>query len=122
MAPTDPDLKVAKPETTGMTMSEAAAAKLTSLAAQEDESGLALRVTVQPSGCSGFSYDMYFDAEISDDDHVSTSGEMKLIVDPASAPHVQGAVLDFDDGLTDGGFMIDNPNATQRCGCGKNAH
>ena len=79
---------------------------------------LALRVAVKPGGCSGFNYDMYFDSEIADDDVVSAFGDVRVVVDPASAELLNGASLDFTDGLQGAGFHITNPNASRTCGCG----
>lgn len=103
----------------GMNLTEAAAGKLAELIAAEEEEGLALRVAVRPGGCSGFTYEMYFDSEISDDDIVRERNGIRLVVDPASATHVKGATLDFSDGgLSGAGFSIDNPNVSRSCGCG----
>ena len=79
---------------------------------------LALRVAVRPGGCSGFSYEMFFDSEIADDDLTATYGGVKVVVDPVSAPMLRGATLDYKDGLQGAGFHINNPNAQRTCGCG----
>jgi iron-sulfur cluster assembly accessory protein len=100
-------------------LTDAAAAKVAALLAQEEDAdGLALRVAVRPGGCSGYSYEMFFDAEIADDDVVRTFGEVKVVVDPDSAELLRGSTLDYRDGLQDAGFSIQNPNATRTCGCG----
>ena len=104
---------------TGMQLTDPAAAKLKELLDAEGEEGLALRVAVRPGGCSGFSYEMFFDTEVADDDIVTERDGVRLLVDPASNPHLQGAVLDYKDGLMDAGFTIDNPNVSRSCGCGK---
>ena len=101
-----------------VTLTDAAAAKVADLLAQEDSPDLALRVAVRPGGCSGYSYEMFFDSEISDDDVVRTFGNVKVVVDPESAELVKGATLDYRDGLQEAGFHITNPNATRTCGCG----
>ncbi len=102
-----------------ITLTDTAVAKVAELiAAAGAEEELALRVAVKPGGCSGFNYDMYFDSEIVDDDVVSAFGEIKVVVDPASADLLTGATLDFTDGLQGAGFHITNPNATRTCGCG----
>jgi iron-sulfur cluster assembly accessory protein len=102
-----------------ITLTDAAVSKVAELiAAAGAEEELALRVAVKPGGCSGFNYDMYFDSEIVDDDVVSAFGEIKVVVDPASADLLTGATLDFTDGLQGAGFHITNPNATRTCGCG----
>ena len=79
---------------------------------------LALRVAVRPGGCSGFSYEMFFDTDIDAEDVLSTFGEVKVVVDPSSAQLLTGATLDYKDGLQGAGFSIDNPNAQRTCGCG----
>jgi iron-sulfur cluster assembly protein/iron-sulfur cluster insertion protein len=101
-----------------ITLSDAAEAKVADLLAQEGNDALALRVAVRPGGCSGYSYEMFFDSEIADDDVVREFGGVKVAVDPASAELINGAVLDYTDGLQDAGFHISNPNATRTCGCG----
>jgi iron-sulfur cluster assembly accessory protein len=72
-----------------------------------------------PGGCSGFSYEMFFDTETSSDDHVTVAGSVIVQVDSASAPHLVGATLNYSDGLQGAGFSIDNPNAQRSCGCGQ---
>ena len=96
-----------------ITLTDSAAAKVSELVAQEGNPELALRVAVRPGGCSGFSYEMFFDSDFADDDQVSTFGDVKVVVDPASA------TLDFKDGLQGAGFSINNPNASRSCGCGQ---
>jgi iron-sulfur cluster assembly accessory protein len=105
--------------TGAITLTDAAVSKVAELiAAAGAEEPLALRVAVKSGGCSGFNYDMYFDSEVADDDVVSTFGEVKVVIDPASAELLVGAQLDFSDGLQGAGFHITNPNATRTCGCG----
>jgi iron-sulfur cluster assembly protein/iron-sulfur cluster insertion protein len=104
---------------TAIALSDAATAKVAELIAQEGNPELALRVAVRPGGCSGFSYEMFFDSDIADDDVTSTFGAVRVVVDPASATLLTGATLDYKDGLTDAGFSINNPNATRTCGCGQ---
>ncbi len=100
-------------------LTETAIAKVAELLAEEDGAeGLALRVAVRPGGCSGYSYDMFFDSDIADDDVVRTFGAVTVVVDPESAELVKGATLDYRDGLQGAGFHITNPNATRTCGCG----
>ncbi|MGH9268244.1 MAG: iron-sulfur cluster insertion protein ErpA [Acidimicrobiales bacterium] len=100
-------------------LTDAAAAKVAHLLASEDEAGLALRVAVRPGGCSGYSYDMFFDSDIASDDIQLGFGDVRVVVDPASAGLLNGATLDYKDGLTQAGFAITNPNATRTCGCGQ---
>lgn len=102
-----------------ITLTDTAAQKVAQLLDAEGASELALRVAVKSGGCSGFSYDMYFDGDIASDDITLTFGSVKVVVDPASAPMLEGASLDYKDGLTEQGFSITNPNATRSCGCGK---
>jgi len=102
-----------------LTLTDTAMEKVAELLADEGDAGsLALRVAVRPGGCSGYSYDMFFDTEIADDDLVWASGTVKVVVDSESAELVKGATLDYNDGLQDAGFHITNPNATRTCGCG----
>jgi iron-sulfur cluster assembly protein/iron-sulfur cluster insertion protein len=102
-----------------ITITDSAAAKVKELLDQEDEEGLALRVAVRPGGCSGFSYEMFFDSDVADDDQKATFGPIQLIVDTSSAMLLEGATLDYKDGLNQAGFAIDNPNAQRTCGCGQ---
>ena len=102
-----------------ITLTDKAATKVAQLIESEGAANLALRVAVKAGGCSGMSYDMYFDSDISADDAVTEFGGVKVVVDPASAPMLVGASLDYKDGLTDAGFAITNPNAQKSCGCGK---
>jgi iron-sulfur cluster assembly accessory protein len=95
-----------------------ATAKVAELIAEEGNPELALRVAVRPGGCSGFSYEMFFDTDVADDDLLSTFDSVKVVVDPASAALLMGATLDFKDGLQGAGFSIENPNASRTCGCG----
>jgi len=107
----------AKPQP--VVLSDTAAAKVAELLAEEaGGEELFLRVAVKAGGCSGFSYDMYFDSEQTADDVVSTFGAVKVVVDRDSAEKLTGASLDYSDGLTDAGFHITNPNASRTCGCG----
>ena len=99
-------------------LTDQATAKVADLLAQEGNAELALRVAVRPGGCSGFSYEMFFDSELEDDDVVRSFGAVKVVVDPASAEQLAGATLDYKDGLQGAGFHITNPNATRTCGCG----
>jgi iron-sulfur cluster assembly accessory protein len=100
-------------------LTDQAAAKVADLLAKEDSAeDLALRVAVRPGGCSGYSYEMFFDSEIAEDDIVRSFGSVKVAVDPDSAQLLTGATLDYTDGLQGAGFHISNPNATRTCGCG----
>ncbi|NNN22150.1 MAG: iron-sulfur cluster assembly accessory protein [Acidimicrobiales bacterium] len=102
-----------------ITLTAKAQEKVAELLAQEDElDELVLRVAVKPGGCSGFSYDMFFDTEINSDDIVKSYGSVKVAVDTESANLLRGSTLEFEDGLQGAGFHITNPNATKTCGCG----
>ena len=101
-----------------ITLSDAARTKVAALLAQEGNEALALRVAVRPGGCSGYSYEMFFDSEVADDDVVREFGTVKVVVDPASADLLKGSTLDYSDGLQGAGFHVTNPNATRTCGCG----
>jgi iron-sulfur cluster assembly accessory protein len=102
-----------------ITLTEAAQKKVAQLIAQEaSEQELYLRVAVKPGGCSGYSYDMYFDTVIEEDDIVTQFGDVKVVIDPDSANLIRGSTLDYSDSLSSAGFHITNPNATRTCGCG----
>ena len=101
-----------------ITLTDNAATKVSELIEAENEAGLALRVAVRPGGCSGFSYEMFFDSEVAADDLTAQYSGVSVIVDPSSAQLLSGAVLDYKDGLQEAGFSIDNPNAQRTCGCG----
>jgi iron-sulfur cluster assembly accessory protein len=100
-----------------ITLTDNAASKVKTLIDEEGDDSLALRVAVRPGGCSGFSYEMFFDTDVADDDNVTEYGEVRVVVDSSSALMLEGATLDFKDGL-ESGFSINNPNAQRTCGCG----
>jgi len=102
-----------------ITLTDSAASKVKELLAAEGEPELALRVAVRPGGCSGFQYEMFFDGDVAADDTSATFGDVKVLVDPASAQLLEGATLDYRNGLQDAGFHITNPNASRTCGCGQ---
>ena len=106
-----------------ITLTEQAATKVKQLLEEEGAADLALRVAVRPGGCSGFSYEMFFDGDIAPDDQKATFGpsgaEVSVVVDPASVQLLEGATLDYKDGLQGAGFHITNPNAQRSCGCGQ---
>ena len=95
-----------------------AAQEVRSLLQKPENAGKNLRVYVEQGGCSGMQYAMTFDAKRPDDSTVEAHG-VSVVVDPFSAQYLRGAVVDFSDSLTAGGFKISNPNAKQSCGCGK---
>ncbi len=100
-------------------ITDTAAVKVKDLITQEGNDQLMLRVAVRPGGCSGFSYEMFFDTDKAADDLVTDHAGVKVVVDPSSAQLLQGATLDYNDGLQGAGFAIDNPNAQKTCGCGQ---
>lgn len=100
-------------------LTDNAADKVRNLMDAEGVPDLALRVAVRPGGCSGFSYEMFFDTDIAADDKSVDFNGVKVVVDPSSAMLLEGATLDYKDGLQGAGFAIDNPNAQRTCGCGQ---
>jgi len=102
-----------------ITLTSAAAEKVEELLVAEGEEDLMLRVAVRPGGCSGFSYEMYFDSEVAETDQTAGFEGVQVVVDPSSAMLLEGATLDYNDGLQNAGFSIDNPNAQRTCGCGQ---
>lgn len=102
-----------------ITLTDSATSKVGQLIAAEGDENLALRVAVRPGGCSGYSYEMFFDTDIADDDNTLEFSGVKVVVDPSSALLLEGATLDYKDGLDQSGFAIDNPNAERTCGCGQ---
>jgi iron-sulfur cluster assembly protein/iron-sulfur cluster insertion protein len=103
-----------------ITLTDIATEKVRELIEAEGELDLALRVAVRPGGCSGYSYEMFFDSETEADDmsQFFGTGDVRVVSDPMSAQLLEGATLDFKDGLMGSGFAIDNPNAQRTCGCG----
>ena len=101
-----------------ITLTDIAAEKVKELVEAEGEMNLALRVAVRPGGCSGYSYEMFFDSETEADDISQFYGDVRVVSDSMSAQLLEGATLDFKDGLMGSGFAIDNPNAQRTCGCG----
>jgi iron-sulfur cluster assembly protein/iron-sulfur cluster insertion protein len=102
-----------------ITITDIAANKVSELIKQEGDDALALRVAVRPGGCSGFSYEMFFDTDVAPDDITTSYGDVRVVVDPSSAQLLDGATLDYKDGLQGAGFSINNPNAQRTCGCGQ---
>ncbi len=103
-------------------LSEAAAGKVKELLDQEGRYDIALRVAVQPGGCSGLRYAMYLDDEVSDGDVSDEQFGVKVVVDRMSVPYVSEAKIDFIDTLDQSGFTIDNPAAQGSCACGHSFH
>ena len=102
-----------------ITLTDSAATKVKELLDAEGAAEMALRVAVRPGGCSGFSYEMFFDGDVATDDEQADFQGVKVVVDPSSSQLLVGATLDYKDGLQQAGFSIDNPNAQRTCGCGQ---
>jgi iron-sulfur cluster assembly accessory protein len=107
---------------TSVQLTDAAAIKVKSLLDQEGRDDLSLRVAVQPGGCSGLKYQLYFDDRNMDGDLTQEFGSVKVVVDKMSVPYLTGAVVDFVDTIEKQGFTIDNPNAGGSCACGDSFH
>ncbi len=107
---------------TGVVLTDVAATKVKALLDQEGRDDLRLRVAVQPGGCSGLRYQLFFDERSLDGDQVTGFGGVEVVVDRMSAPYLMGASIDFVDQIDKQGFTIDNPNATGSCACGDSFH
>ena len=103
-------------------LTDLAAEKVKSLLEQEGRDDLALRVAVQPGGCSGLIYQLFFDERQLDGDKVQDFGGVSVRIDRMSVPYLTGATIDFVDSIEKQGFTIDNPNATGSCACGDSFH
>jgi iron-sulfur cluster assembly accessory protein len=108
--------------THGVTLTETAAVKAKALLDQEGRDDMHLRIAVQPGGCAGLKYQLFFDERSLDGDAMVDFNGMKVAVDRMSAPYVEGAVIDFVDTIEKQGFTIDNPNAGGSCACGDSFH
>ena len=103
-----------------ITVSEAAANKARQLAERDGRPEAALRIRVTAGGCSGFSYVLGFEDSPAGDDHVIVGpGGFRVLIDPASAPLVSGATLEFNDSMLGGGLTMVNPQAKHECACGE---
>jgi iron-sulfur cluster assembly accessory protein len=103
-------------------LSPLAASKVKSLLEQEGREDLALRISVQPGGCSGLRYQLFFDERTLDGDVVTDFDGVAVVVDRMSVPYLNGATIDFVDTIEKQGFTIDNPNASGSCACGDSFH
>src|SRR5438270_5373566 len=108
--------------TDGINLSAAAASKVKSLLEQEGRDDLKLRIAVQPGGCSGLRYQLFFDERNLDGDTSIDFSGVKVVVDRMSGPYLTGATIDFVDTIEKQGFTIDNPNAQGSCACGDSFH
>ncbi len=106
----------------GVNLTDVAAGKVRSLLEQEGRTDLRLRVAVQPGGCSGLIYQLYFDERLLDGDAVRDYEGVEVVVDKMSVPYLDGASIDFEDTISKQGFTIDNPNAGGSCACGDSFH
>lgn len=108
-------------------LTDAALSKVAELLVEEGNPDLFLRVAVRPGGCSGFSYEMFFDTDLADDDRLNElealvtdqTISVRVAVDSMSAAKLEGVMLDYRDGLQGSGFKLENPNAQRSCGCGQ---
>jgi iron-sulfur cluster assembly accessory protein len=115
------------PETTtpmsdGLLLTDTAATKVKGLLEAEGRDDLSLRIAVQPGGCSGLRYQLFFDDRSLDGDIVKDFSGVAVVTDRMSAPYLMGATIDFVDTIEKQGFTIDNPNATGSCACGDSFH
>ena len=108
--------------TDGINLTDTASSKVKSLLAQEGRDDLQLRIAVQPGGCSGLRYQLFFDERNLDGDLVTDFNGVSVVVDRMSVPYLNGATIDFVDSIEKQGFTIDNPNATGSCACGDSFH
>jgi iron-sulfur cluster assembly accessory protein len=100
-----------------LSLTESAAVKIKQLLAEEPELGV-LRIAIQGGGCSGFQYGLGFDTAAAEGDHELEQHGVTVVVDPFSAPYLQGAEVDYVDSIQAAGFAVNNPNAVSSCGCG----
>ena len=113
---------VAEAKAEGIVLTDGAAAKVKGLLDQEGRDDLALRIAVQPGGCSGLRYQLFFDERDVEGDNIAEFGGVEVVVDRHSLPYLAGATIDFVDRIDQQGFTIDNPNATGSCACGDSFH
>src|SRR6476620_12352816 len=105
-----------------ITLTENAAGKVKELLAEEGRNDIALRVAVQPGGCSGLRYAMYLDDQVTDKDASEEQHGVRIVIDKLSVPYLSQATVDFIDSLEQTGFTIDNPAAQGGCACGHSFH
>ena len=108
--------------TQGVLLTDVATTKVRTLLSQEGRDDLALRIAVQPGGCSGMRYQLFFDDRSLEGDEIHDFGGVKVVVDKMSVPYLMGATIDFVDTIEKQGFTIDNPNAGGSCACGDSFH
>lgn len=105
-----------------LTLTENAAGKVKELLVEEGRDDIALRVAVQPGGCSGLRYAMYLDDQVTEKDQTEEQHGVRLVIDKMSVPYLSQATVDFIDSLEQTGFTIDNPTAQSSCACGNSFH
>jgi iron-sulfur cluster assembly accessory protein len=105
-----------------ITLTDPAADKAWNLISSQGREDLKLRIKVNPGGCSGLIYQLYFDDQQFDGDLIQAFGELEVVVDKMSAPYLEGAIVNFMDTIEKQGFDIENPNATGSCACGDSFH
>ena len=105
-----------------LTLTEAAAGKVKELLVEEGRDDIALRIAVQPGGCSGLRYAMYLDDQVSEKDQAEEQHGVRVVIDKMSVPYLTRATVDFVDTLEQSGFTIDNPAAQSSCACGSSFH
>ena len=115
-------MTVQEETTQTVVLTERAAGKVKNLLEQEGRDDLALRISVQPGGCSGLRYQLFFDERHLEGDVVKDFNGVDVVTDRMSAPYLMGATIDFVDTIEKQGFTIDNPNATGSCACGDSFH
>lgn len=108
--------------THNVTLTDNAVDKISALLIREGREDLRLRVAVQPGGCSGLIYQLFFDERVMEDDLIAEFKDVEVIVDKMSSPYLDGATVDFEDTIEKQGFTIDNPNAAGSCACGDSFH
>ena len=103
-------------ENAKITVTKKAAEKIKALIKQEKKR--ALRISVMPGGCSGYQYGMELDDKAAADDITIEEQGIRIFIDKESIKKLNGSNVDYIDSLQGAGFKIDNPKATQTCGCG----
>ena len=114
---TSQEVTITQAPATGIVLTDVAAVKVAALLTQEGRDDLSLRVAVQPGGCSGLRYQLYFDDRTLDGDTITEFAGVKVVTDKMSTPYLTGAAIDFVDTIEKQGFTIDNPNAQGSCAC-----
>ena len=115
---TSQEVTITQAPATGIVLTDVAAVKVAALLTQEGRDDLSLRVAVQPGGCSGLRYQLYFDDRTLYGDTITEFAGVKVVTDKMSTPYLTGAAIDFVDTIEKQGFTIDNPNSQGSCACG----